>query len=1044
MKFLAVFLLGAATAISQAEDGSTRPGLGFEKIFGGTGYDLGSSVAVDGAGSVYVAGTTTSLDFPIKSGFQQRIGGTPVRASSDLGKTWTSPAIASPVFTVAAASPKLNGVFFAGTSNGIYKSTDTGKNWTALNSGPQYQVNAIVVDASSDPGVVYSAGFDGVLKSQDGGLTWRVSRSQTRSGEDAIILVAHPARPSTLFAGVAIGGAPSDPSLYRSTDAGATWSLLPNSVIGTFALANDPSNPDVLYAGTSPSGFSGGGNEGGAIYKTSDAGDTWTKLVDLPLAINTLAIPASPMAVYAATDNGVMRSRDAGTTWNATSLTAAADTVAVDPNNPQVVYANAGGIFVSTDGGTTWSSVLPVRQYVQTISVVPASPSIVFVGATPGQNIFVSKWSADGTQMLYSTYLGGSYADFPTGLAVDSQGNAYLTGYTFSTDFPVSSSALQTKNAGSYNAFFAKISPDGEKLAYSTYLGGSTGDAGSAIAVDRNGNAYLTGYAGSADFPVTVNSAQPHLRQNCSTPPPPNSMSRANLGDAFVAKINADAAALRYSTYFGGTCADEALGIALDSSGSAYIVGVTTSPDFPTTKGAFQETYRGAANMGFLAKLNPQGTGITYATFLGGPGNDSANAVALDGTGNIYITGSTMGFDQILFGFLYPIPFADFLISNPLPVPGFFIAGSGATYVLKLDSAGSSKEFLQYIGGNFGNGSAIAVDPSGRAWVAGNTNASGISTPASTAFPTVHPFQAKTGQGFVAEISIDGSALLFSSLLDAASSLALDPSGNAFVIGNTRRFVSYKYFYPSALLDRINSTVPSAVTVEEPQRIVPRLGSSFPYEGVVSSEIVVLTGTGLGPDQEVAAQLTEAGTLATFLAGTSVTFDGIPAPLLSVQAERVVCIVPFAIADRYLSTTTIQVQSNNSSSNAILLGAGSTAVEALAVVNEDGSPNSADRPAAPGSVVIVYAAGFGQTVPGSMDGQINGVGTLKISPVGVNIANQDAQILYAGPAPGQVAGITQINFLLPNLTPSQYNAYVGWGPFGRYGDYNAISVYVWQ
>ena len=225
---------------------------------------------------------------------------------------------------------------------------------------------------------------------------------------------------------------------------------------------------------------------------------------------------------------------------------------------------------------------------------------------------------------------------------------------------------------------------------------------------------------------------------------------------------------------------------------------------------------------------------------------------------------------------------------------------------------------------------------------------------------------------------------------------------------------------------------------------MPRLGSSFPYEGVASSEIVVLAGTGLGPDQEVAAQLTEAGTLATFLAGTSVTFEGVPAPLLSVQAHRVVCIVPFAIADRQLSTTTIQVQNNNSSSNAILLGATSSAVEALVVANEDGSLNSADRPAALGSAVTIYAAGFGQTVPTSLDGQINGVGTLKISPVGVNIANQDAQILYAGPAPEQVAGITQINFLLPNLTPSQYTAYVGWGPFGTYGDYNAISVYVGQ
>src|SRR6202035_4637617 len=124
--------------------------------------------------------------------------------------------------------------------------------------------------------------------------------------------------------------------------------------------------------------------------------------------------------------------------------------------------------------------------------------------------------------------------------------------------------------------------------------------------------------------PVTINAAQAALRQNCPTPPAVEGETRPNLGDAFVAKIGANAA-LYYSTFLGGTCADEGLGIAVDSSGSAYVVGATTSPDFPATKGAFEETYKGAATTGFLAKLNPQGSGITYATFLGGPGSDSAH-----------------------------------------------------------------------------------------------------------------------------------------------------------------------------------------------------------------------------------------------------------------------------------------------------------------------------------------------------------------------------------------------------------------------------------
>ena len=225
MKTLAALLLLLATQNLEAGGAVVRPALNFEKIFVGTGSDVGTAVAVNAAGNVYITGNTTSPDFPTKNGFQPRIGSVPLRASADGGETWVSRAIASPVVTVAA-SPKPNGVFFAGTLNGIYKSTDEGNTWTFLSSGsgPQRQVNAIVVNASN-PSVICSGGNDGLLTSQDGGITWRAVDNP--SGQDVVVLVANPARPSTLFAGTAVGGTPSAPSLYRSTDAGATWSLLP-------------------------------------------------------------------------------------------------------------------------------------------------------------------------------------------------------------------------------------------------------------------------------------------------------------------------------------------------------------------------------------------------------------------------------------------------------------------------------------------------------------------------------------------------------------------------------------------------------------------------------------------------------------------------------------------------------------------------------------------------------------------------------------------------------------------------------------------------
>jgi uncharacterized protein (TIGR03437 family) len=255
----------------------------------------------------------------------------------------------------------------------------------------------------------------------------------------------------------------------------------------------------------------------------------------------------------------------------------------------------------------------------------------------------------------------------------------------------------------------------------------------------------------------------------------------------------------------------------------------------------------------------------------------------------------------------------------------------------------------------------------------------------------------------------------------------------------------------SVFMARIDAAVKSAVTVEDPRRLVPGLNAPVDY-GIAGGEVLVLTGTGMGPDVEVGAQLTAGGKLATSLGGTSVTFDGVAAPLLSVQAQKIVCIVPFAGITK--NPTTLQVQSSGSMSNSIALPATLTAIEPLATVNQDGTVNSVSHPAAPGSIVTIYAAGFGQTSPPSVDGQINDTTPRRFSlPIGVKISGQDsylqdAQVLYLGPAPGQVAGITQINFKTPVLSPGTYTVYLGWGPpfdtrpFAF--DYHSVSLVIGQ
>ncbi|HTJ29651.1 MAG TPA: SBBP repeat-containing protein, partial [Acidobacteriaceae bacterium] len=238
--------------------------------------------------------------------------------------------------------------------------------------------------------------------------------------------------------------------------------------------------------------------------------------------------------------------------------------------------------------------------------------------------------------LVYSTYLGGSGGgDQGNGIAVDSSGDAYIVGTTHSTDFPGTAGSFQTQDNAAANlptVFVSKLNPAGTALVYSTYLGGSGGDYGYGIALDASNNAYITGATYSTDFPVTCNAFLPA-----------NPSQTAGAPTSFVAKLAANGAALTYSTYLGGSGSQSGSGdvsqaIAVDSSGDAYLTGYTFSADFPVTDSAFQATFAGNASISnaFVAKLNPGGTGLVYATYLGGSvsnqgyGGDLGNSIAID------------------------------------------------------------------------------------------------------------------------------------------------------------------------------------------------------------------------------------------------------------------------------------------------------------------------------------------------------------------------------------------------------------------------------
>jgi photosystem II stability/assembly factor-like uncharacterized protein len=269
--------------------------------------------------------------------------------------------------------------------------------------------------------------------------------------------------------------------------------------------------------------------------------------------------------------------------------------------------------------------------------------------AFAGGNIdaFIAKLDPTGATLLYSTYLGGADEDLAKAIAVDAAGNAYITGRTRSSNFPVTAGALQTAAKMAcfgrpMDGFVAKLNPTGTALVYSTYLGGCLDDEATAIIIDAAGNAYVGGLTTSDDFPLRNPMQSRFVGGECVFDD-----FGTFCADGFVSKLNAVGGALIYSTYIGGHGYDRVNGLALDGAGNLYAAGETTSNDFPVTAGAFQTVYRSDGQFGdaFALKLNATGAALVYSTFLGGGGTDAAHGIAVNDAGEAYITGDTAATD---------------------------------------------------------------------------------------------------------------------------------------------------------------------------------------------------------------------------------------------------------------------------------------------------------------------------------------------------------------------------------------------------------------
>ncbi len=361
--------------------------------------------------------------------------------------------------------------------------------------------------------------------------------------------------------------------------------------------------------------------------------------------------------------------------------------------------------------------------------------------------------------LLYSTYLGGSGEDRGAGIDIDTAGNAYITGFTTSFDFPFTPGAFDTTFSGTQDAFITKLNATGSARIYSTFLGAAGGSTfGRSIAADAFGNAYVTGFTTSPNFPFTPGAFDTTFN---------------GTQDAFITKLNATGSVLVYSTFL-GEVGGNTIGnsIAIDFSGNSYVTGETDTGNFPTTAGAFDTMFNGTRDA-FITKLNTTGSALVYSTFLGATGGStSGHSIAIDNLSNAYVTGVT---DATLF---------------PTTLGSFDTTFGGVedAFVTKLNNTGSALVYSTFLGGSMSDvGEGIAVDISGNAYVTGSTF--------STDFPTT-PFAFDTlynggnSDCFVSKLNATGSTLLYSTYLGGSDSdrgigIAVDNSENAYVTGET-------------------------------------------------------------------------------------------------------------------------------------------------------------------------------------------------------------------------------------------------------------------
>jgi uncharacterized protein (TIGR03437 family) len=654
----------------------------------------------------------------------------------------------------------------------------------------------------------------------------------------------------------------------------------------------------------------------------------------------------------------------------------------------------------------------------------------------------------------YSTYIGGPNPISISRMISDSAGNVYIAG---SRTFPSANNLSE--------AILIKLDPTGKTVLFAN-LSGKGNDVANAVALDKAGNIYLAGQTSSPDFPL----------HNALFSSPPAS----RTGYGFIAKFNSDASQILYSTYFPGIVSD----VAADAAGNAYVTGTTTTSSFPVTTGL-----PAAANIGgivplvsgaFLTKISAAGDHILYSTVLSGYAKDcgccsscflsdrgaSGVAVALDGAGDAYVLGNSN-------------------VSDLPATPGALLATGVGPFVAKVNAGGTALSYLTYLGSGHqvvqpyeavaSAASALAVDASGNAYIAGNTWDPKLPMTPGAFQTTFHGWSqivnlapTPPNDAFACKLNPSGTALVWGSYLggageDEATAAALDSAGNFWVAGATRSTefpdaqgwstggdfivafnpsgaaLPYSARYPDGTTSRTlaldaasllhvatqNGVVSAVAAVPRPAIrpwLIGNAAGGTPGGQIAPGELVAIYGPHIGafPPRQAA---NTSGIVPSVLGGAQVLFGDRPAPVLYSSDGQVNAVVPFEVSGQTTSRVRVVNQGETGPEFTAMVVASAPQVFQgspgyAAALNEDGSINSADNPAKVGSVVSIWATGVYPPYPPVGDGQIfagaNDFECCAVFEYIYYLASQNyVKVLYAGAAPGLVAGVVQINFVAP-------------------------------